>query len=504
MTFPRLFLTFSDSAKFAEAAKNLYLHHQFQIHHSFFNPDLISGFTSGAGFKPSFLPFNSYFLAQIFRFAPINDNTVAITGLTFLLGSALLVYLISKKVTSHNLPSLFAVLLFLVNKYFVEYALNFTTEITFIFFLLLAIFLLIRRKLILKLLSLLPLLVLFYIRPQAAVVILALFSTAILFYLSKGNFIPKLIKLSLLVALIFLLIGIRYKFNYAVLLGGYAGSLNLPTDNVQGLYLRGGARQELSLAQIFSKTFYNLYNYLRDPSRLFPPLLGLPFLLSFFVGHKKNYSKKFITYFSLTSLSLFLLAASATLPNARYIHPVVPIVFIIASASLFSLSHSKSIKYPTLTFIVLAFFTILPNLGYFTLDYRFRAQQYNIDKPPVYQLISQDMASVISSNQLTITNLDAWASWYQGLTTIWFPYSPDLLADSLDNISYIALTDYNTTDADFALGPWQTVLDHPDHPEDELISSNFTLVKSFTIPASSNYQNQDYHLFILKNNDLSD
>ncbi len=145
--------------------------------------------------------------------------------------------------------------------------------------------------------------------------------------------------------------------------------------------------------------------------------------------------------------------------------------------------------------------TVLPTLGNIFIDYRYRKQQLNIDKPPATKVISDVFVQYIPSGELTITNLDAWAAWYHGLSTMWFPVSPDMLKGFENKVKYIAITNYKENDADFALGDWRGLLDEPAIVENQFIKENYHLIETINIKAEQTYENQIIKGVIYKRND---
>ena len=91
------------------------------------------------------------------------------------------------------------------------------------------------------------------------------------------------------------------------------------------------------------------------------------------------------------------------------------------------------------------------------------------------------MADNIPKNQLVITNLDAWASWYEGLTTMWFPISPDMLDGYQDKVKYVVITNYLENDGDFTLGDWREVVYSPEKLNNLFLNENYKILRTFII-----------------------
>jgi len=174
-------LIFSDSVKFAQAALNLSKGNGFKITHSFFNPSPLSSVNPVLTFPANFLPLPSWLLSLLFRFFPATDLNIALFGLVFFFLSALLVFYIGKKLYS-NKAGLIASLFFPSSLFFQEYALNFSSETIFIFLILLFTYLLLLPKK-LKIISLIPLGLMFLTRQQAPVFLGSLLITSFLVFL---------------------------------------------------------------------------------------------------------------------------------------------------------------------------------------------------------------------------------------------------------------------------------------------------------------------------------
>lgn len=489
-----MFLTFSDSAKYAQAAQNFLAGHGLVISHNFFDQKILSSFQSGDFSPANFLPFTPWILSLFFRFLPATDQTIALVGWTTFIASAVLVFLITHKL--HRFTSaLVATFLFVFSLPFWEYATNASSEIFFTFQILLLVFLYLSR---LPWLFLLPLVLMFFTRQQAAVVLASCLVTGVfMFLVSKKSPRFKIITL-LAIAAAFLaliklsLITTQFRLSPASVIG----SLNLPANTAQGLFLRGVSYTPISARQLAVKIFYNVYNFAKNPTQLVSPIILAFFLLSLFIRRVDKAVDRF-NLFTLITFIFFVLAASATLPNARYIHPVIPLIIISGSIAIVHLIHQSKIVRKKIALIAIVFLIIFPLIGHLTFDARFRRQQFNRDKPPVYREISKVMAQSIPKGELIITNLDAWAAWYEGLTTMWFPVSPGQLEGYHDKVDYIVITNYKEHDGDFSLGDWREVVYSPDQIRNKFLKTNFRVLKTFIISPDQIYENQAYQGTIL-------
>lgn len=494
-------LTFSDSVKFAQAALNFLKGNGSVVSHSFFSSHLLESFKPGFLFQVNFPPLPSWLLSLIFRFFPATDTTIAFTGISFLFLSVILVLFIGKKLHSTKAGVISSVL-FLSSIFFQEYALNFSSEILFIFLILLSTYLFLLPKK-LKILSIFPLTLMFLTRQQTTVFLGSFLITCFLaFLLDKTEKKKKaLVLLGTFTVFISILLISYLTKGSSLSPASIIGSFNIGAGSNFGTYIRGGGYPTLSLSALASKIFYNFYNFIKAPERLaFVPIFFL-FIYSLFIKSKK----KELGYFKLfTSISLFsfLLAASATLPNARYVHPIIPLVMIYSGIGLVELVKQISPKLQNLALATFTLFIIFPTIGHFTLDARARTNLFNTNQPPVYRVISSVMADNIDRGHLIITNLDAWAAWYEGLTTMWFPLEIDMLEGYEDKIDYIVITNYKEDDGDFALRDWGQVVYTPLEMESKFLNDNFEVLKIFEISADQVYENQWYKGTILINKRL--
>ena len=479
-------LTFSDSAKFYEAAKNLIAGDGLVIHHSFFSPATLAAYQPGQSWTANFLPLSSWIMSLFFKFLPINDFTIAIIGYLFFIICLVLIFLIAKKLHSGT-AGVVATSLFASSLFFYEYAQNASSEIFFTLEILLFVYLALQKSKI-RWLSLFPLALMFLTRQQAILFLLSLPVYFVLFHLKSWRTrLITVLSAAVILSSLYLVARKDVSSIYSPLKPFYSAQISAGVS--QGLYLRGQnyAKTASTPKTILSKVFYNLYNFVKAPERLAPSVIFFLLILSFFSPRNRQF-----TYFTATVFVFFILGAAASLPNARYVHPIMPLVFISASLTLIHILDKFSPRNLNFKLFLVLIFITIPTLGYFTLDARFRRQQFNFDKPTVYRQISDVLAKDIPKGQLIITNLDAWAAWYQGLTTMWFPLSPNQMEGYQDKINYIAITNYLENDGDFALGEWREVVYSPDTINNKFLKDNYKILKTFVIQPDQVYENQSF------------
>ena len=344
-----------------------------------------------------------------------------------------------------------------------------------------------------------------YTRPQSVVFIIGLVFFYFIYHsYQKGiqplKLIVTTISIGSLLTVVFLTLShLALTHRWAISIPHF-GSIFIPTTGSPGQFLRGRSLSQtnLSVFDLVSKVFYNSYNFLKDPSRLINPGIFWLFILSIFVPTSKKTTK--FNLLACLSLIFFILAVSITLPNARYVHPITPLLIIGASVFLVNLLKKSKIKHQTLALLVFTILLTLPVWGNMLVDYRFRSQNFNLSKPPVYQAISTEIQKHTSAGEIVLTNLDAWGAWYFDLTTMWFPISPDILVNSSSDqnyAQYIAITNYKESDGDFALGQWAEVVYSPYSLNNQFLSQHYSVLTTFVIKADQVYENQSYQGTIL-------
>lgn len=487
------YLNFSDSAKIAQAASHLNRGLGYTITHTFFSAYYLNPSNLQFLFKATFLPLNSLILSLFFRFLPTSDWVIALVGITLGLLTALLVLLIGKKLHS-TIAGITASALFVLNPFIIDYALNFSTETLFMFLLVLSVYIMLLKGKT-KLIAFIPLALMVLNRPQCLLIYFAMTITGFIYFLTRKKLTHVIRKIS-----IFLLINMGiYLLLHLLTRGTFYWPLwpvfSIPLPNGQAADLRGGVHQAMGLA---GKLFYNTYNFLKVPERLvWTPILVF-FTSSLFIK-TKNQALSIFRLFSVFAFLLFLAAAVAVLPFARYVHPVLPLIFISAGIFLAEISRLTTFRWGKFFVLITVIFLTLPTIGKFTVDQRYIAKNFNTNRPPATKVISDIMAEHISTRKMIITNLDAWAAWYHDLTTMWFPSSPDQLKTvDAQTIDYIVITNYNENDADFALGDWKEVVYQPDKIQNQYLKMNFKLLKKVIIVPNQVYENREYRLTILQ------
>ncbi len=488
-------LTFSDSAKTADSARFLLSNGYVATHHSFFDSTgaVLENYKPPGGFMLSTPPAMTYLFAFLFKFLPIADSTLSVVGMVMFVLSSLLLFSISKKITGGE-GGMTLTIMFATNLFLLEYSVNLTSEIVYIFEILVATRLLLSDKLGFVLLSIFPLVLMYFTRAQAMLVYLSLGITFVYWVIVKIASRKK--KLAFMFTLCFFaMVAIKF-FNY----GHHLGAIMYKPGLNPGLYLRGDVNREyLTPTEVVAKVVYNTYNFIRFPQRIIEPWVMFFCLVGVFPMIRKFKSRIFtVGVFSLFCLHVY--AAALTIPNARYVHPALPLLFVIANLGINEIVIRHQIQRLR---IFLALVTVLLSfnyIGHVLIDYRFRKNTLNIGKPTAVREISKEAARLIPANNLTITNLDAWAAWYQGITTMWFPTDLKHLSQmsGADKVSYILITSYKSEDGDFALNDWSELLSKPEDLTNKYLRDHYILAGVFRVDKASVYENIDIMGTVLK------
>ena len=219
---------------------------------------------------------------------------------------------------------------------------------------------------------------------------------------------------------------------------------------------------------------------------IMPSSIFVLFMLSLFI---KEEEKK-INYIKYTFLFMFLLtilSTSVSIPFFRYLHPFVPLLLIFAISTL-----SKIVKIK-FVYLLVFIYLIANSLGILFLDSRFISNTKNTSKPPVYVLMSQILKDNTSSNDVVVTNLDTWGSWYGERKTVWFPVDPKVIAES--DFDAIYLTSYKMDDENYYMGDdWRKIFNNS---ENQTVLSQYKLEKEFMINAEDTYENEPANAVLL-------
>ena len=515
------FLVFSDTAKFADVARNFALGNGFSTGFSNFG---IGKVLEEAGLFFSargILPFYPLVIAFFFKLFGVSDAIVIWTSGMFYTLSALVIYLLGKKIFG-QLVGILAALAFIFDPAMLTYATSGASESLFIFELILAALLFYTNNKKTVFFGFLTLVALYFTRPSAIIYIAGLILLFILLSFKKRPQIFKAVGIAVFIWLIIEMVLIKLSgrfFPYSPLRSFLYGTAKFSPLSASTETLRGGmAAVGFQLKPFITKFFYNLYNFYKLLPQILSPYLAGFYLLSLFRWEEAREKKIFRGLVLFFVLATFF-AAAATLPIYRYLHPIIPFVYLLAvemlvwiareiskseflnskQIQIFKSQNSKIVIIATSLIFV---FVAGQTLGKIFLDSRYLQAHTNQDKPPVYVKLAWLLKENTKPDDLIITNLDTWGSWYGQRRTIWYPLEPSQLIPPSGKelkVDAIYLTSYKIDDENYYMGgSWRKMFYNPEKLEDKFFADNFEIAGKFEIKAEETYEKEAAVAVLLK------
>ena len=491
-----LYLHFSDGAKFALIARNIISGSGYTTDFSFWGNSLF-----GTGGIPVLVPYLMSFFMKLF--GP-TDFTVIAFSFTFYLLLALFVFLLGRKVFN-PFVGLLSALVVLFNLNFIDYATSGASETLFAFEIVLSAYLLVLRKKWATLLSFLVMILMYFSRPQAFIFIAGLIFLWLILRFNIKKALVYFFGLGIIGFLFdkFIIYPLSFKYPVTpIFMRGLQSIFTYSSLNTVSDGLRGGVSSVLTVTDVFKKVFYNLYNFYKALPEIANPYIWGLFLIGLFGWGKDKLQNSFKVSVIFMTLVIFLVTA-LTIPFYRYLHPIIPFVYILGVATLVEIvSKLVNKKYMKLvSFILIFIFCIGQTLGVIFLDSRFKAARTNRRKPPVYVKLSYILRDNTKPEDIVITNLDTWGSWYGERRTVWFPLRPeqlDLGEGGEISFDVIYLTSYLMDDENYYMGDeWRQIFYDPENPKDEFIAENYELKEVYEVSSSENYEKQDARAVLL-------
>ena len=480
-----LFLTFSDGAKFAVIARNLFNGNGFITDFSFWGSPFFG--TSGV---PYLIP---QIMNLFFKFMGVNDLAVVSFSFFFYLLLIIFVFLLGKKLFG-ELVGVISALAVAANLNFIDYATSGASETLFMFEIVLALYLLSFKKIWINFLGFITLGIMYFSRPQAFIFIAGIlfffvilrwgFKKGILYFLGlgiSGFLIDK-----------FIIYPLSFKYPLTpIFMRGLQSILTYSSGMAVSDGLRGAVSSTLTLSDIFKKVFYNLYNFYKAIPEIMNPYLFALFVIGLF---KKPSPFKISVLFMVC---LTFLVTALTIPFYRYLHPIVPLIYILGIATLVQIISSfaenmklkdKSRYVVVISTILVLFFAVGQTLGVLFLDSRFERKLHNIDKAPIYVEMSYKLKEITGKDDVILTNLDTWGSWYGERKTVWFPLEPEMIIPKENEIDAIYLTSYKIDDDNYYMGEkWREMFNNP---EEQIILPNYKFAGEYEFKAEDNYERE--------------
>jgi 4-amino-4-deoxy-L-arabinose transferase-like glycosyltransferase len=497
------FLTFSDGAKFADIARNIVMGKGYGTIFSFWSTGVFDSIRNILFESVQVPPVMPYSIAAFFKIFGVNDFAVIATSVFYFVLLLIFVFLLGSKLSKSKLVGLLSTVAVGLNTDMINYATSGASEMPLMAEIVASAYFLSLKKKWANIVGFVLMILMYFTRPQGFIYIAGL----ILYFLLL-NFNWKKALITFLVILTggflfdkFVLSALAWKYFLYPILGRGLSTVNQAVVTSSTSEALRGDTISYGIVLILKKVFYDLYNFYK----LLPQIMS-PYLFAIFaIGIAKSRSAFKTSVLFMTVVTFLVTAIS--IPFFRYLHPIVPLVYIVAVATLIELVSSfqspvsnklSKFQFPILiltsTFLIFLF-GAGQTLGVLLLDSRYEGQTHNVGKPPEYVLLSKILKDNTQANQVVVTNLDTWGSWYGERKTIWYPLEPDMLQPPVGGqtlpFDAIYLTSYLIDDANYVMGPnWRQIYNDPQHIADKFISANYKLKGIYTIPASDDYENQ--------------
>ena len=434
-----------------------------------------------------------------------------------------------KKIFKSNLVGALSTLAIGFNYDLIVYATSGASEAPFIFEIVAATYFVSLRKKWANFFVILLLVLMYFTRPTAFIYIAGIILYWLLINLKTKKAVIYFAVIGIVGLLIDRLVLIPLSGKYFLYsITGRALSSSFNQSSVASDALRSStASVSGTIIQTLKNVFYNLYNFFKLLPQIMSPYLFALFVIGLFRWGKDKVQNSF-KISSIFMVAVTFLVVAASIPFFRYIHPVVPLIYIIAVGTLVeiinkfqetklqtnsNLPSSEGRQISKKTFLVLGscilvlLFGVGQTIGVLTLDSRFEASTHNVGKTPVYVALSQILKANTNSSDVVVTNLDTWGSWYGDRKTVWFPLEPSQLIDPATGkipFDSIYLTSYLIDDSNYYMGTdWRMIFNNPTDSKKWTcdgcgeISKEFKLKGVYSVPAGGDYERQDEKAVLL-------
>lgn len=503
-----MYISFSDAAKFADIARNWVEGGGYGGVFSFWYPSIFEALKykvfSAMGIPPV-MPFS---IAGFFKIFGVGDFAVIATSFFYFILTLIFVYLLGKKIFESKWVGALSTLAVGASYDLIHYATNGASESPFIFEIVAGLYFASLKKRWASVVTIIFLILMYFTRPQAFIYIagIVLYWLLINFKLKKAllSFAGVVIAGLLIDHFVLLPLSGKY-FLYSILGRGLGSGFNQSSTASDAL--RGAAVAAPSLAQTAKNIFYNLYNFYKALPEIVNPYLFVLFVIGLLFKAKAKEENAF-KIASVFMVVLTFLVVAASIPFYRYLHPAIPLVYVFAVGTLveiirlatekINLKFSKYVHIFLSSLILILFFGVGQTVGKFVLDSRFEAKTHNVGRPPVYVELSYILKDNTTPNQVVVTNLDTWGSWYGERRTVWFPVEPKQIIDPATGtipFDAIYLTSYLIDDPNYYMGTdWRMIFENPNNPKKWTcdgcgeIAKEFKLKGIYSVSAGEDYE----------------
>jgi 4-amino-4-deoxy-L-arabinose transferase-like glycosyltransferase len=508
------YLSFSDAAKYADIARNLIFGLGYGNSFSFWSSSLFEPSKYNIFSTISIPPVMPFSITASFKIFGVNDFAVMATSFFYFILTLAFAFLLARKVFRSNLIGVLSTLAVGFNNDLINYAANGASESPFIFEIIAAAYFISIKKKWGSFVALIFTILMYFTRPQAFIYIagLVLYWLLVNFKFKKAIIYFTVTSIVCLLVDKFILGPLSGKyFLYSIVDRGLGSSFS--QSSTASNALRGGTSLVANgngIVQVLKNVFYNLYNFYKLLPQIMSPYFFTLFTIGIFKWGKDKTQNPFKTA-AIFMIAITFLVVAMSIPFFRYLHPIVPLVYIIAVGTLVEILElgfkNNYLKIPRnllinlISIIIILIFGVGQTLGILILDSRFEKNMHNAGKPPLYVELSKILKGNTKLNDIVITNLDTWGSWYGERKTVWFPLEPkQLINPATGKIPFdaIYLTSYKIDDENYYMGRgWRMIFDNPSNPKKwtcdgcSEIAKEFTLKGVYKISAADNYERQD-------------
>lgn len=479
------YLTFSDAAKYADVAKNIVNGNGYGTSFSFFTESGLVN-TDGGLFSARWIsPVYPAYLSLFFLIFGISDQVVFLASALAFVAAILILYFLTSKMFGSAVALITGVAV-TTSHQMLDLATNGGNETLFIALILLSMYFALLNSKTSVVMFILSLIALYFTRPHAPIYILGLIILKLIpkiTNLNKKSVIGVIILMTLLVSI--LLIDSKFVDRVSISILSSA-VISSPSDALRGNPVENASVMPY-IPVLIKKVFYNLYNFYRLLPQIMSPYLFGFFILGLFLKQKHKW-ESYIKVSILVMVIGTFISTALTIPYFRYLHPVIPLVYMLAVATLYKILNKRFV----LSLSLILLFVTIQTSGIIFLDSRSQVGLINDHQPPSYVLFSKELKNNTNTGSISVTNLDTWGSWYGDRKTIWFPLEPNMLESVIDRVDYIYLTNYKIDDENYYMGEkWREIFNNPQNHNNEFFNENFEYVDEFTVPASETYENQE-------------
>jgi len=329
-----MYLNLSDSAKFADIARNLVNGLGYGSTFSFWSINIFELIKTKTFWSPWVPPVIPYSIAAFFKIFGVGDFAVIATSFFYFILTLVFVYFLGKRIFNSKLVGILSTLTIGFSYDLIHYATNGASESPFIFEIVAASYFASIKKKWASAVTILLLILMYFTRPQAFIYItgIVLYWLLINFKFKKALIFFGIISVVGFLVDYFVLMSLSGKYFLYSIIGRGVGS-SFSQTSVASDVLRGATIVvEGGISQTLKNILYNLYNFYKLLPQIISSYLFGIFVTGLFLKSKNKTESSFKIVSTFIVAFTFLVTA-ASIPFFRYLHPVIPLVYIIATGT---------------------------------------------------------------------------------------------------------------------------------------------------------------------------